>query len=92
MTTNIKTEAQESGLAEQDRNAELADLVATFDLPATRFQRELALLGWGRNVHEATRLAQADEFERNVGQQTINVTPTWAHLVQAAKEFLPHLA
>nr|WP_274609995.1 GIY-YIG nuclease family protein [Pseudomonas sp. TH39(2020)] len=50
-------------------------------------------------VDEATRLAHADEFDRNIGQRkrTIDlasrdVKPTWAHLVQAAKEFLPHLA
>ncbi|EJM00976.1 T5orf domain-containing protein [Pseudomonas sp. GM102] len=97
MANNIKTEVQESGVAEQVRNVELADLAVTFDLPATRFQRELALLGWSMLVQEATRLAHADEFERNVGQRSIDpasldVTPTWAHFVQAAKEFLPHLA
>lgn len=84
-------------MVKQVRNVELADLAATLDLPATRFQRELALLGWGMIVQEATRLAHADEFESGVGQRhidpaSLDVTPTWAHLVQAVKELLPHLA
>lgn len=84
-------------MVKQALNVELADLVATFDLPAMRFQRELALLGWGTIVQEATRLTHAEEFKRNVRQRNIDpasfdVTPTWAHLVQAAKEFLSHLA
>lgn len=97
VANNIKTEVQENGMVEQVRNVELADLAAAFDLPATRFQRELALLGWGMIVQEATRFAHAEEFERKVGQRNSDpashdVTPTWAHFVQAAKEFLPHLA
>lgn len=51
----------------------------------------------GHNCLRATRLAHADDFERNVGQRNIDpasldVAPTWAHLVKAAKQFLPHLA
>jgi hypothetical protein len=84
-------------MAKQVLNVELADLASTFDLPATRFQRELALLGWGIIVQKATRLAHADDFARNVGQWSIDpvsfdITPNWVHLVQAAKEFLPRLA
>lgn len=97
VANNLNTEVQKSDMVEQVRNIELVDLVITFDLPATRFQRELALLGWDMIVQEATRSAHADEFERNAGQRhidpaSLDVTPSWAHLVQAAKEFLPHLA
>ncbi|VVM45553.1 hypothetical protein PS619_00514 [Pseudomonas fluorescens] len=86
-------------MTEQFRTVEPADMATTFNLPATRFQRELALLGWGMIVNEATRLAHSDEFDRNIQQrraiqnlQDLEVTPTWAHLVQAAKELFPHLA
>lgn len=84
-------------MAKQVLNVELADLASTFDLPATRFQRELALLGWGMIVQKASRLAHADDFARNVEQWSIDpvsfdITPNWVHLVQAAKEFLPRLA
>ncbi|MFK3797158.1 GIY-YIG nuclease family protein [Pseudomonas sp. NPDC088444] len=86
-------------MTEQFQNVELADLAATFDLPATRFQQELALLGWGMLLDEASRLAHADNFDRNLGHQRIiksvkdlEVAPTWAHLVEAAKDLFPHLA
>ena len=99
VANNIKTEVQESGMVEQVQKVELADLAAAFDLPATRLQRELSLLGWGMIVNEAIRLAHADDSDRNVGQRRIlkslkdlDVTPSWAHFVEAAKEFLPHLA
>ncbi|WP_416425184.1 GIY-YIG nuclease family protein [Pseudomonas sp. App30] len=86
-------------MTEQFMSVEPADLAATFNLPASRFEQELALLGWRIIVDEATRLAQADDFDRNIGQrrvvnsvQDLQVTPTWAHIVQAAKIFFPHLA
>lgn len=99
MANNIKIEVQESGMVEQVGTVELADLAAAFDLPATRIQRELTLLGWHMILNEATRLAHVDDFDRNAGKRRIieslkdlEVTPTWAHFIEAAKEFLPHLA
>lgn len=71
VANNIKTEVQESGMVEQVQKVELADLAAAFDLPATRLQRELSLLGWGMIVNEAIRLAHADDSDRNVGQRRI---------------------
>jgi hypothetical protein len=99
LTRDTKTEADENGSAEQFINVELADLAVTFGLPAKRFQEELAKFGWGMILDEANRLAHVDEFDRmtelrkqNKERVRRDVHPTWAHLVQAAKEFLPHLA
>lgn len=99
MANNIKNGAKESGFSEQTLSIESADLAATFGLSAKRFQEELASLGLGMILHEANRLACVDEFDRltelrkrNIDRVRRDVKPKWAHLVQAAKEFLPHLA
>jgi len=99
LARDTKTEADKNGSTEQFINIELADLAVTFDLPAKRLQEELAKFGWGMIFDEANRLAHVDEFDRmtelrkqNKERVRRDVHPTWAHLVQAAKEFLPHLA
>jgi hypothetical protein len=84
------------------RNIDLHVLADACNVPATKFEHELALLGWNALMAEAVRLAhiarydkmadQPDAASRAAVQDSFEAPPEWSHMIEAIKEMLPHIA